>query len=155
MRLVLGVLAARHQRGGLVERLLERGAARERVLEERLAEPGELTVVLAAKGGVRGIGCGNDRRGVALELVEKDTRVARRHHHHAPADLGIIERLAQIRGRQLRERQRSEEHTSELQSPDTISYAVFCLKTKKQTLRNIYFALLDVIEQDSECNELM
>src|SRR6184192_2263798 len=76
MRLVLGVLAARHQRGGLVERLLERGAARVRVLEERLAEPGELTVVLAAKGGVRGIGCGNDRRGVALELVEKDTRVA-------------------------------------------------------------------------------
>src|SRR5213082_387074 len=27
--------------------------------------------------------------------------------------------------------QRSEEHTSELQSPDTISYAVFCLKKKK------------------------
>src|SRR5213082_3892233 len=25
---------------------------------------------------------------------------------------------------------RSEEHTSELQSPDTISYAVFCLKKK-------------------------
>src|SRR6187200_506946 len=29
-------------------------------------------------------------------------------------------------------RGRSEEHTSELQSPDTISYAVFCLKKKKQ-----------------------
>src|SRR5213082_2282988 len=28
---------------------------------------------------------------------------------------------------------RSEEHTSELQSPDTISYAVFCLKKKKNT----------------------
>src|SRR6187200_3474438 len=27
-------------------------------------------------------------------------------------------------------RARSEEHTSELQSPDTISYAVFCLKKK-------------------------
>src|SRR5213082_4036472 len=27
---------------------------------------------------------------------------------------------------------RSEEHTSELQSPDTISYAVFCLKKKKK-----------------------
>src|SRR5213082_4304519 len=26
---------------------------------------------------------------------------------------------------------RSEEHTCELQSPDTISYAVFCLKQKK------------------------
>ena len=28
--------------------------------------------------------------------------------------------------------QRSEEHTSELQSPVPISYAVFCLKKKKQ-----------------------
>src|SRR6187200_3521383 len=31
---------------------------------------------------------------------------------------------------------RSEEHTSELQSPDTISYAVFCLKKKKETTEN-------------------
>src|SRR5213082_3806333 len=30
---------------------------------------------------------------------------------------------------------RSEEHTSELQSPDTISYAVFCLKKKKKHLK--------------------
>src|SRR5213082_954618 len=29
---------------------------------------------------------------------------------------------------------RSEEHTSELQSPDTISYAVFCLKKKNRFL---------------------
>src|SRR3546814_6371886 len=32
---------------------------------------------------------------------------------------------------------RSEEHTSELQSLMRISYAVFCLKKKKQTTRNI------------------
>src|SRR3546814_8330234 len=32
---------------------------------------------------------------------------------------------------------RSEEHTSELQSPMRRSYAVFCLKTKKYTRRNI------------------
>src|SRR5213082_3889336 len=32
---------------------------------------------------------------------------------------------------------RSEEHTSELQSPDTISYAVFCLKNKKNRHRNL------------------
>src|SRR5213082_3912925 len=31
----------------------------------------------------------------------------------------------------VRDALRSEEHTSELQSPDTISYAVFCLKKKK------------------------
>src|SRR5881398_4251147 len=30
-------------------------------------------------------------------------------------------------------RERSEEHTSELQSPLNISYAVFCLKKKKKT----------------------
>ena len=32
---------------------------------------------------------------------------------------------------------RSEEHTSELQSRETISYAVFCLKKKKYTKFNI------------------
>src|SRR6184192_4839904 len=32
---------------------------------------------------------------------------------------------------------RSEEHTSELQSPIDISYAVFCLKKKKRTLRPV------------------
>src|SRR5213082_4178428 len=37
---------------------------------------------------------------------------------------------------------RSEEHTSELQSPDTISYAVFCLKKKKKTMSNIHFQQL-------------
>src|SRR6186997_3523036 len=31
---------------------------------------------------------------------------------------------------------RSEEHTSELQSPVVISYAVFCLKQKKQLMSN-------------------
>src|SRR3546814_2145593 len=35
------------------------------------------------------------------------------------------------------ESERSEEHTSELQSLMRISYAVFCLKKKKQTIINI------------------
>src|SRR3546814_7013883 len=35
--------------------------------------------------------------------------------------------------RRLRQRARSEEHTSELQSLMRTSYAVFCLKNKKQT----------------------
>src|SRR5213082_3661165 len=38
--------------------------------------------------------------------------------------------LADVRAR-VRAFKRSEEHTSELQSPDTISYAVFCWKKKK------------------------
>src|SRR5881275_3401943 len=41
-------------------------------------------------------------------------------------DAGDLEQLAAI------DRQRSEEHTSELQSHGTISYAVFCLKKKKK-----------------------
>src|SRR5213082_3166204 len=44
-------------------------------------------------------------------------------------------------------RGRSEEHTSELQSPDTISYAVFCLKKKtgKATLRLFFLAVDNTI----------
>src|SRR3546814_3022116 len=44
-------------------------------------------------------------------------------------DAGRFERLDKARG----EPQRSEEHTSELQSLMRISYAVFCLKKKKIT----------------------
>src|SRR3546814_1991754 len=39
------------------------------------------------------------------------------------------------------ERQRSEEHTSELQSLMRISYAVFCLKKKKRNHRTTYLTL--------------
>src|SRR3546814_1485781 len=42
--------------------------------------------------------------------------------------------LGQSRHRRRREDRRSEEHTSELQSLMRISYAVFCLKNKKQTI---------------------
>src|SRR3546814_5554027 len=58
--------------------------------------------------------------------------------HHAHGDRGAGE-LDQVRGKFARYRasvlrpQRSEEHTSELQSLMRISYAVFCLKKKKQT----------------------
>ena len=37
----------------------------------------------------------------------------------------------------LKQVHRSEEHTSELQSRETSSYAVFCLKKKKKTKSNI------------------
>src|SRR3546814_5457988 len=59
--------------------------------------------------------------GVALPVGEHRARVdqqARRRDHRIPGHL------------------RSEEHTSELQSPMRISYAVFCLK-KKTTHPNI------------------
>src|SRR3546814_2285188 len=41
-------------------------------------------------------------------------------------------------GRRRRARRRSEEHTSELQSLMRISYAVFCLKKKKQITTTLY-----------------
>src|SRR3546814_2369649 len=54
-----------------------------------------------------------------------------------PADMRAQSRLRQHRRRDLRiapdrSENRSEEHTSELQSLMRISYAVFCLKKKKK-----------------------
>src|SRR5881396_1268331 len=43
---------------------------------------------------------------------------------------------------------RSEEHTSELQSLRTISYAVFCLKKKKPTPEQVTYQELD--DQDAD-----
>src|SRR3546814_3571821 len=44
-----------------------------------------------------------------------------------------LERTVDREARSWRDTQRSEEHTSELQSLMRISYAVFCLKTKTST----------------------
>src|SRR3546814_9939647 len=73
--------------------------------------------------------------------VELGDRVARRILKlHQPLrdaldDRGLLDRLLQILARfddaRRRGRDRSEEHTSELQSLMRISYAVFCLKKKK------------------------
>src|SRR3546814_8332361 len=77
----------------------------------------------------------------------RHVRVARvedqRHAHCAPGRAGQLRPRGGRRGRQLgagniREadsRLRSEEHTSELQSLLRISYAVFCLKKKKNTTK--------------------
>src|SRR5213079_3787176 len=45
-----------------------------------------------------------------------------------------------VRNRHPAGRARSEEHTSELQSPVVISYAVFCLKKKKKKIIMYYIA---------------
>src|SRR3546814_2874197 len=47
-----------------------------------------------------------------------------------------VERRQQIQPQRVAGLPRSEEHTSELQSLMRISYAVFCLKKKKQTKQN-------------------
>src|SRR3546814_8128360 len=54
------------------------------------------------------------------------------------ADLAADDRLDALAGQRLgalQRAERSEEHTSELQSLMRISYAVFCLKKKKHTER--------------------
>src|SRR3546814_8216321 len=61
-----------------------------------------------------------------------------------PASEAAMERAeaeaGELIGLPALERRRSEEHTSELQSLMRISYAVFCLKKKKQTTNksNLY-----------------
>src|SRR5947207_10533279 len=62
MRLVLGILSPRHERGGPVRRLLEGCAPGEGVIEEGLAERGEVPVVLAGGGRVGSVGGGGERR---------------------------------------------------------------------------------------------
>src|SRR5213075_3595045 len=53
------------------------------------------------------------------------------------SDRAVVERHpAQRVGRRRRRGQRSEEHTSELQSRLVIAYAVFCLKKKQKKKKN-------------------
>src|SRR3546814_1025335 len=82
-----------------------------------------------------------------FEAVVIDHALGQRRAHQLPAGGGADERAelgmarAEITGvgergrmtRRLEPPLRSEEHTSELQSLMRISYAVFCLKKKKQT----------------------
>src|SRR3546814_9677076 len=67
-------------------------------------------------------------------------RIGAQHRHqqaiHAQRDAGAARQSVRQCGEQVlvdrRRLQRSEEHTSELQSLMRISYAVFCLKKKKK-----------------------
>src|SRR3546814_1771404 len=84
----------------------------------------------------------------ALRLVAVDARAGVQHlDHHVAAlperlgalldeGLGAVQRLDRRRLADRRGVGRSEEHTSELQSLMRISYAVFCLKKKKQKDQN-------------------
>src|SRR3546814_8925004 len=75
---------------------------------------------------------------VAAELAEPvDPRVsamaAALAAHYGDASRAVLFYGSCLR---MRELERSEEHTSELQSLMRISYAVFCLKKKKNTRKN-------------------
>src|SRR3546814_8639556 len=70
----------------------------------------------------RGAGCADDARREAAAVAQRCAGDPATRH---PA-LQLVDRIAARRARH-----RSEEHTSELQSLMRISYAVFCLKKKK------------------------
>src|SRR3546814_2070951 len=88
------------------------------------------------------------RLGVSDELCERVDRQALADHDHVrrlhrerdglealdgvPAEVGKQRGVGDVRARVGEQQSRSEEHTSELQSLMRISYAVFCLKKKKQ-----------------------
>src|SRR3546814_5484345 len=71
----------------------------------------------------------------------------RRHHRQAHPHHRIERRRAHPDFRKEEPADRSEEHTSELQSLMRISYAVFCLKKKKHT-KNIYSFRITKITND-------
>src|SRR3546814_2322983 len=89
------------------------------------------TTLFRSFAGMGGGGTGEGDRETALisrTLIEDDLRAK-------PADLLLID----VRGDSNQKkvgRLRSEEHTSELQSLMRISYAVFCLKKKKESTTN-------------------
>src|SRR3546814_6244329 len=92
---------------------------------------------------------GSDRFGYGLErhLTVPNVQTLRKMHvalqSFLPAEVGDAQRVRQGdvvqrigAGARDRAGHRSEEHTSELQSLMRRSYAVFCLKTKKETKHN-------------------
>src|SRR3546814_4855065 len=90
--------------------------------------PGQLGVERGLRAG-RAVGRADDRR---CDLRQPQRR------RQLPAEIETGERgqfgvVAAVDESGLAERRRSEEHTSELQSLMRISYAVFCLKKKKNT----------------------
>src|SRR3546814_8932602 len=101
----------------------------------RYGRPGPL----GGSAGIRRPGRGfaeGDRR-VYMQVHEPRGQALRLRHHpeHRHIDPAIDVVLPVFQGRKhpgIDEVRRSEEHTSELQSLMSISYAVFCLKKKKK-----------------------
>src|SRR3546814_8646306 len=85
-----------------------------------------------------------DRKKAAFRNTASSLRKRLCFHHHyptctaRPADRPGLERQQSAKNRP-KSRERSEEHTSELQSLMRISYAVFCLKKKKTYYKQIQY----------------
>src|SRR3546814_5820766 len=85
--------------------------------------------------------------GVSCHRLHRSTRLADRKQNSVHVGSGVGERTGgkvdpfatvEIDRLATSDHARSEEHTSELQSLMRISYAVFCLKKKKNTKQSIY-----------------
>src|SRR3546814_6396193 len=73
---------------------------------------------------------------MAFDLGEALLHDLAQHHRQAVAEKACQPELQEHRQLEQDDAVRSEEHTSELQSLMRISYAVFCLQTKKHTRVN-------------------
>src|SRR3546814_4416455 len=95
--------------------------------DKRQFEPDDaLQAADLGRGGQEG-GIGLQRLAPAQEAYGRPDRDQA--DQHEGADLGVEPRVVQV---EVLAHDRSEEHTSELQSLMRISYAVFCLKKKKK-----------------------
>src|SRR3546814_2157345 len=75
---------------------------------------------------------GQSHRARIVERADREVDVRAVDIMEAERRPAIAAETARTEGRRHVDRARSEEHTSELQSLMRISYAVFCLKKKKQ-----------------------
>src|SRR3546814_5289014 len=93
--------------------------------------PGQEVLPFILLGAISGIGAP-----LFLKFLDLSKRQFQRTGLSLPARLGLGGLLLGLLLMAIPER--SEEHTSELQSLMRISSAVFCLKKKKQTVRQLY-----------------
>src|SRR3546814_19631266 len=91
------------------------------------------TTESGASGRGGGTAVGGVRAGIAVAASAAFATVAACGHAFAAVGMGAATGCAVVAGVS-----RSEEHTSELQSLMRISYAVFCLKKKKNSTQNTY-----------------
>src|SRR3546814_7071463 len=87
---------------------------------------------IARRRFVQGLAIGGAVAGFAPALLARSAPVSPAELSGTEFDLEIAELPVNFTGKR---RIRSEEHTSELQSLMRISYAVFCLKTKNNTIK--------------------
>src|SRR5439155_9550585 len=89
-----------------LERLDKRESDAQRLVVERLAEPGVLALVIAAEGGVKRVGGSDDEGIVILERLDEPPGETRRDHDHLPLDAAVGEHAAEGARRELRELER-------------------------------------------------